>query len=62
MSFCFAHTFVFDCVSQFSLHQHSVLVALTCAKLALRIVIIAFHRKLSLLLRLNVIAYIHSVL
>ena len=40
----------------FSLYQNSVWAALTCAKLALRIVIVSFHRWLSLLLRLLLIA------
>ena len=46
----------FDSSVYISLHQYSVSVALTCAKLALGTVIMSFHRWLSLLLRLKLIA------
>ena len=55
MPFCFLHAFI--CFwGQFSLHKHSVWVAMTCSKLALRTVIMSFERWLFLL---KVIAYIH---
>ena len=50
--------FVFGSIWYFSLHQNSVWVALTCAKSALRTVIMSFHRWLPLLLRLKVVASI----
>ena len=56
------HTCLCFCgeMSQFQFTSAFSLVALTCAKLALREVVMAFHR-LSLLLRLKVIAYIFSI-
>ena len=48
--------FVSGWVLWFSLHQHSVWVALTSAKLVLRTLIMSFHRCLSLLQKLKFIA------
>ena len=60
MPICFTHVFIYFWLR---LLQHSVWVAPICAKLALRTVIILFHRWLPLLLRLKFIAsiYIFSI-
>ena len=52
--------FFYGWIWKFSLHQHSVWVARTCAKYALWTVTMSFHKCLSILMRLKAITSIYN--